>query len=95
MTASQPADSEIAKLTDKIKKYEETIKKLHGINEINKNKYQEENNILKENLAKKEQENLSLVDKMKSLERRNEDIYKNVTSGNMSDINEIKKLTVW
>lgn len=90
MTNSQP-ESEISKLIEKIKKYEETIKKLHGINELNKNKYTEEINLLKENLNKKEQENNILAEKIKNLERRNEDIYKNVTSGNISDLNEIKK----
>jgi len=90
MTNSQP-ESEISKLIEKIKKYEETIKKLHGINELNKNKYTEEINLHKENLNKKEQENNILSEKIKNLERRNEDIYKNVTSGNISDLNEIKK----
>lgn len=90
MTNSQP-ESEISKLIEKIKKYEETIKKLHGINELNKNKYTEEISLLKENLNKKEQENNILSEKIKNLERRNEDIYKNVTSGNISDLNEIKK----
>jgi hypothetical protein len=91
MATTQSTDSEITRLNEKIKKYEETIKKLHGINEINKNKYTEEINQLKENLSKKEQENNSLSDKIRSLERKNEDIYKNVTSGNISDLNEIKK----
>ncbi len=85
------SQEEIAKLNDKIKSYGETIKKLHGINEINKSKLQEEINTLKEQLEKKEDECKNLTEKIKASERKNEDIYKNVTSGNISDFNEIKK----
>jgi hypothetical protein len=82
---------EITKLNEKIKNYGETIKKLHGINEINKTKFNEELNQIKDQLAKKEEECRSMSEKVKSLEKKNEDIYKNVTSGNISDINEIRK----
>jgi hypothetical protein len=84
-------ESEVSKLNEKIKSYGETIKKLHGINELNKNKFIEETNLLKEQFTKKEEDCKALIDKVKSLERKNEDIYKNVTSGNISDFNEIKK----
>jgi hypothetical protein len=82
---------EITKLNEKIKNYGETIKKLHGINEINKTKFNEELNQVKDQLGKKEEECRALTEKVKSLEKKNEDIYKNVTSGNISDINEIRK----
>lgn len=91
MSVSTSETTELTKLNEKIKKYEETIKKLHSIGESNKNKLTEENTNLKERLFKKEEECKTLTEKIKSLERKNEDIYKNVTTVNISDINEIKK----
>lgn len=90
MTANNESD-EIRKLQEKVKSYGDAIKKLHGINEMNKNKYAEEVNELKEQLEKKEEECKGYIEKIKAMERRNEEVYKNVTSGNISDLNEIKK----
>jgi len=82
---------EIKNLKDQLLLYGENIKKLDLIIKKNNSKFLEESNNLKEQLNKKEEEIKNYQEKIKSLERKNEEIYKNVTSGNLSDLNEIKR----
>jgi len=74
-------------LNEKLKNYADTIRKLHAI----KNKLTEDVTGLKDQLTKKEEECKNYIENIKSLEKKTDEVYKNVTSGNLLEFNEIKK----
>jgi chromosome segregation protein len=78
-------------LSEIIREKDLTIKKIAGLIKLNEKKYLEEINQLKDSLSKKEEECRGYIEKLKSLERKNDEMYKNVTTGNISDLNELKK----
>jgi hypothetical protein len=78
---------DLNQLNEKLKNYADTIRKLHAI----KNKLSEDVVATKEQLAKKEEECKNYIENIKSLEKKTDEVYKNVTSGNLLEYNEIKK----
>ena len=78
---------DLNQLNEKLKNYADTIRKLHAI----KNKLSEDIAATKEQLAKKEEECKNYIENIKSLEKKTDEVYKNVTSGNLLEFNEIKK----
>jgi chromosome segregation ATPase len=73
-------------LTAKLAEKEKQAQKLARIIQANQEKIKQFTEI---NL-KKDEEIKQYIEKIKTLERRTDDAYKNVTTGNISDINEIK-----
>jgi hypothetical protein len=75
--------------TDLSAKLAEKDKKLRQLADI-VTKYKEKATQLADLNNRKDEEIKEYIEKIKTLERRTDDAYKNVTTGNISDINEIK-----
>jgi chromosome segregation ATPase len=85
--SSEEGGVEIKTLKEKIAQNDKTIKQIAQM----ARRFEVENTTLKEQLNSKEKECQGYIEKIKIMEKKTDEVYKNVTKGNMSDLNEIKK----